>query len=429
MTRERALKYLKALLRINSEKTEPKDGMPFGEGISACLDCALGILRAEGFRTKNGNGFYGWGEIGEGELFGVLTHLDVVPAGGGWTMPPYGANEKNGKIYARGALDDKGPLVECAYAAKRLIDEGRKPKMRIRFILGCDEESGWRCMEEYAKNEEMPEIGISPDAEFPVINCEKGIIHCALALEKPDRVLALRAGERVNMVPDSACVALKDDEETREFCAARGIGLETKDGAIVVRAKGKSAHGSAPGDGTNALAKLFGALAGLDPFFDRAFALFRNSDGAGLGLRMRDEESGELTVNPAIARVESGAAVIELDIRHPVGFGAGDVIERLREATRIEPKILFERAALRVAADDPLVTALLGAYRRVTKSDAKPIAIGGGTYARALKKGVAFGPCFPFGEAKAHCPDECVSLEEFDLASEIYREAFKTLLF
>ena len=164
---------LKEILRINSVQAPAENGMPFGKGAYDCLVYALDMMQKSGLTVKNIDGYCGWGEIGEGDLFGILCHLDVVPVGKGWRYPPFGATEENGKIYARGALDDKGPFMAAFFALERLLDEGLKPKKRIRFILGCNEESGWACMDRYKETEEMPALGFSPDADFPVINGEK----------------------------------------------------------------------------------------------------------------------------------------------------------------------------------------------------------------------------------------------------------------
>jgi len=142
INREMAIKWLTDILKFDSVETEAKENAPFGQGVADCLDYALSLLSSLGFSVKNIEGYCGYGEIGKGELFGILCHLDVVPASGKWTYPPFGAELHNNKIYARGALDNKGPFVCALYAVMRLIKEGKTPSRRIRFILGCDEESG-----------------------------------------------------------------------------------------------------------------------------------------------------------------------------------------------------------------------------------------------------------------------------------------------
>ena len=162
------------LLSFDGEEGKPLPGAPFGEGNRQCLDWFLSKAESFGFQTKNLDGYCGVADIGEGEAFGILGHLDTVPVGDGWTHNPYG--EISGDvIYGRGVVDDRGPMLACLYAVKSLLDEGLIPKKRIRFIVGCNEETGWRCIKHFNTVEKMPDTGFSPDADFPVINCEKGI--------------------------------------------------------------------------------------------------------------------------------------------------------------------------------------------------------------------------------------------------------------
>lgn len=145
------ISWLQNLLKIKSVETEPLPNYPFGKGVGESLVYSLALLDKLGFKTKNVDGYCGWAEIGEGELFGILVHVDVVPEGEDWTYPPYGAEITNNNIYARGAVDDKGPFIAALYSVVQLLQDGLKPNKRLRFILGCDEESGWLCMERYFK--------------------------------------------------------------------------------------------------------------------------------------------------------------------------------------------------------------------------------------------------------------------------------------
>lgn len=117
-------------------------------------------------------------EMGQGEdLIGVLCHVDVVPAGNPatWTYPPFEGRIVDGKLYARGAIDDKGPTMAAWLAMKMIQDEGIELNKRVRMIIGSDEESGFRCVDRYFEKEEMPTIGFAPDADFPLINAEKAL--------------------------------------------------------------------------------------------------------------------------------------------------------------------------------------------------------------------------------------------------------------
>ena len=400
---------LKDILRFDSVQASPEENKPFGAGVYACLEYALDMMKKTGLTVKNVDGYCGWGECGKGLLFGVLCHLDVVPVGKGWHYPPFGAVEENGKIYARGALDDKGPFMAAFFALERLLKEGLEPKKRIRFILGCNEESGWECMTRYKKTEEMPSLGFSPDADFPVINCEKGIVHYSFTYPLPEGLISLNAGERANMVPDEAAATLKSGE--------------------ILTEKGVSAHGSTPEKGVNALLKLLDKLKNKFAFAAELLAAFSDPTGKAVGLDISDEKSGKLTFNLGTAETAGGKLIFKLDVRYPVSCRVEDLTATLKKHLSAKVEVISDQPPLYVEKDHPLVKTLLSAYNEVTGENAEPITIGGGTYARVLPLGVAFGPCFPGSPAGIHCPDEYIDLYDFERSIEIYYRALKELCF
>ena len=257
---------LQELIAIPSVKADPAGAdAPFGREIARALEYVLAWGERHGFTTKNLSGYAGHLEYGTGEeLVGVLVHLDVVPAGEGWRFPPFSGTVADGKIYGRGANDDKGPAVAVMYALKALKESGVKLGKKIRIIFGCDEESGWQCMEHYFKHERKPDYGFTPDAYFPLINSEKG----QMALKFEGRatadgdgvvLLAFTGGTRRNVVPESAEAVLAF--RTRSFGTGqggdssprnqrdRGIGLTGKKPTESQRAR-VSAHGSTRSRGT-----------------------------------------------------------------------------------------------------------------------------------------------------------------------------------
>lgn len=155
--------------------------MPFGENCNRALEYVLDLGKNLGFRTKNIDGYCGYIEFGEGkEMLGIIGHLDVVPEGENWTYPPFDAHIFNNKIYGRGAIDDKGPVIASLYAMKAVIDTCKVNK-RVRLILGLNEENDWKCIEHYKKCEEPPTFGFSPDADFPCIYAEKALLNVYLS--------------------------------------------------------------------------------------------------------------------------------------------------------------------------------------------------------------------------------------------------------
>ncbi len=425
-----AICSLQNLLKINSVEDEPATLAPFGIGVRQALDYAIQLMQKLGLRVKDGDGYYAWGEVGEGELFGILAHLDVVPEGDGWTYPPYGGEVHNGAIYGRGALDNKGPIIAVLYALNKLLDEGLIPKKRIRVILGCDEESGWLCMDRYQQVEEMPVTGFSPDADFPVINAEKGIVNYNITLKVNSNIVDFAGGHRANMVPDYAIVKIKGaNKELIVQAEQADMAVEQEDGLTIIIAKGKSAHGAHPYLGDNAICKLFQLLGYHYKEFGTLYKQFSQFDGAGLDLQLADIESGALTLNLGKAFLYEGLLNLSVNIRHPISFTKEYILEKLRATVAGDVQEEFYHLPLFVPKDNPLVVGLLKAYNDVTGEDAEPISIGGGTYARVLPLGVAFGPGLPGVPDTIHQADEHIDIDHFRLLTRVYYQAIKNLCF
>lgn len=413
MDRKQALlNDLVTVLKIPSVKEPPLPGMPFGRPCAEVLETVLKIGEEMGFRVKNVDGYAGHIEWGEGPLFGILGHLDVVPAGQDWTSPAFAAEIREDCLYARGTQDDKGPMLAVLHAMKRLKDEGFVPRKKVRLILGCDEESGWGCINHYFQKEEMPEEGFSPDADFPLINCEKGVLHLQVALPFSDldghHLSGLSGGERVNMVPDFASAVLDGEELT-----CRGV----------------SAHGSLPEQGKNAVVGLLDQLIARYPHpVLKTVRTLSATDGSGAGIACADEVSGKLSLNLGKAELTEGELRLWLDIRYPVTHDKEKILTSLQKASGGEVTVLNEHAPLYVPEDNPLVQKLLKAYETVTGTPGKPFAVGGATFARALKCGVAFGPVFPGTTTSIHQRDENIPLKELWMLFDIYTEALRAVL-
>ena len=175
------IKTTQELIQIPSTHSNSDDpSKPFGENINKSLEYMLDLGNKLGFRTKNIDGYCGYIEFGEGdELIGIIGHLDVVPEGGNWTFPPFSGTISDNKIFGRGAIDDKGPVVSSLYAMK-IVKDNYKINKRVRLILGLNEERDWQCINYYKEHEELPTIGFSPDADFPCIYAEKSLLTCNL---------------------------------------------------------------------------------------------------------------------------------------------------------------------------------------------------------------------------------------------------------
>lgn len=386
------------IVRIDSEEDVPAEGAPFGKGAREALDHFLALAQKFGFETRNVDGYAGEVVFGGGEEFAILAHLDVVPAGGGWTHEPFGGeiDRKNRRIWGRGTMDDKGPAIIALYALKALKDEGFEPKRKIKLIVGCNEESGWKCIDYYKAHAHMPDEGISPDADFPVIYAEKGILQLKLGF-KAAGDFEIYGGERPNMVCDLCTV---------------------KKGGKVQTFRGKSAHGSTPEKGENAILPALEAL-GLD---DIKHMLFEN----GFGLCDLADETGRLTFSPNVIWREGETIYVTADVRYPATISRREVLKRLEKAG-IAYEITHEQAPLFSDRHGRLVTTLCEVYNEVTGKNCAPVAIGGGTYARALKNGAAFGPEEEGEESTIHQADEYITFEKIEKCYKIYKLAIARL--
>ena len=97
------------------------------------------------------------------------------------------------------------------------------------------------------------------------------------------------------------------------------------------------------------------------------------------------------------------------------------------EAFGVPYAVLHDQAPLLSDQNGSLVSTLLRIYREETGQKADPIAIGGGTYARALERGAAFGPEFPGEPSTIHQKDEFISLENVRKLLRIYCAAIRAL--
>lgn len=452
--RDAMLEDLKALLRIPSvlNESEAREGAPFGEEVKLALDWMLATGERDGFKTKDVDGYAGHLEYGEGEeLLGILCHLDVVPPGGDdWTYGPFNPTLVDGKLYARGAIDDKGPTIAAYYALKIVKELGLPISKRIRLIAGCDEESEWRCVKHYFKTEEMPTFGFAPDADFPIINAEKGLYDGVLVQGKPAKMpdtvfhlVSFEGGERPNMVPAFAKAVVKVFEETdvepkfHAFLAERnltGVVKSTEHG-LEFEVFGVAAHAMEPNKGRNAALYLaiFLKTLHLDyngkQYIDMVTHLFRDSRGVAIGIEASDE-TGDLTVNGGVFHYAEGRGTASMNIRYPYTADFTERLQMIREAAAAYGFELMDRTHMRPHHVDPnheLIKTLSRVYEKHTGDTADLIAIGGGTYARSLTAGVAFGPVFPGGPEVAHQVDEYVDFDELLEAVAIYAEAIYEL--
>ena len=426
---------LAAVVAIDSSGDGPvKEGMPFGEGPAKALDCFLKIAERMGLETDNVDNYAGVVSYGDGEeTVGVLAHLDVVPAGKGWTTDPFTMVIRDGNMYGRGVIDDKGSAIAALYGLRIIRDLGIPLKRGLRLVVGTNEELGSKCMEYYVAHRQPPTLGFTPDASYPLIHGEKGSFWAKLFFDKEDLpILKMEAGEVFNAVPAECTVILDSsvDMDALKASADKGFSngypvtiAKTEDGKICMVVKGKAAHGSMPYLGVNAI--ISAAMILCDALGEKAGKLLRFAKdvigrdpyGKTAGVYFKDD-NGELTLNLGLLRFENGEGWLGTDIRFPVtgtGAYAAGLYQAMADKYGIRAEIPTPSEPHFVPEDSELVTTLLKVYREVTgEQDAKSVTIGGGTYARHVgKKFVAFGPEFNDRDYHMHDADEFYPLDEY----------------
>lgn len=453
--KEALLADLFSLLEINSERDDSKADAqhPFGPGPVKALHKFLQIAERDGYPTKNVDNYAGHFEFGDGEeVLGIFAHMDVVPAGSGWDTDPYTPTIKDGKLYARGASDDKGPTTACYYGLKIIKELGLPTSKKVRFIVGTDEESGWADMDYYFEHVGLaePDFGFSPDAEFPIINGEKGNItaylHLAGENAGPARLHSFTGGLRENMVPESATAVISGDldgltDKLAAFATENALRFEVKelaDAKTEVTIIGKSAHGAMPASGVNGATYLANFLSQFDfagpakDYLDIAGKILLNDhEGQALEVAYVDDKMGALSMNAGVFRFdeESSDNTIALNFRYPQGTSP-ETIQAVLEKLPVAGVSLSDQGHTPhyVSMEDPLVQTLLSVYEKQTGLKGHEQVIGGGTFGRLLKRGVAYGAMFPDSVDTMHQANEFIALDDLFRAAAIYAEAIYELI-
>lgn len=446
---------LSKLISIPSVAVSDGGDMPFGENVDEAYRTMLKMAEDEGFTVFDASGYGGHIDYDgtEDGIIGIIGHLDVVPEGDDWEFDPYGGEYIDGYICGRGAMDDKGPVIASFYAMKALKDCGFEPAKTVRLILGLDEETDWKGMEYYLSHVgDRPDMGFTPDGDFPVIRAEMGILIFDMIKKlrpsggKGLELGSVRGGTAANSVADFARAVVTDTagagysviREAAAECrekygwqiSCRGIGK-----SMEIAVHGRSAHGAKPHQGINAISVLMDFLGRFDFLNDDVadFIDFYNSrigydlHGQNIGCALEDEDSGRLIFNVGKISIDKNTARLTINIRYPVtccgedvysglmsvldGYGIGIVKDR-------------EQYPINIDADTELVSTLMDIYRKHTgDADSEPMVIGGGTYARAMDNIVAFGARFPNEPELGHQKNEKISADNLIRLAKIYAEA------
>lgn len=406
---------LKDIIAVKSVSVKSSDKkMPFGSECAKVLEIFLKKAEKSGFKTNNIDNYAGTISFDEKEPeLGILCHLDVVPVNeSGWTITkPFESVVKDGKIYGRGAIDDKGPAIAVLYAMKIIKKMNIKLKKGLKFIVGCDEENGSSDMEYYKQKENFPKYVFTPDGDFPVINFEKGMLRVKFSCNiENSKVVSISGGNIINAVPEKAKVLFSDDSVINEI--------------------GKSAHASTPQKGDNALTKLIDTLSKKtnESVWKKISNLFPygENDGKSLGIYSEDDETGKTTCVFSVADIKNSHFGGYFDVRFPKNVKLEEITKTIKNKLNengFDCEFILKEDYHYVSSDSDFVKKLLKVYESETGEKASPLAIGGGTYVHDIDGGVAFGAEFPGENNNMHGNDEFIKVESLKKSIRLYINA------
>lgn len=400
------------------------------EAVLRALDLTLSMGKSMGFRAeKAAGGTVGVIEAGGGpETLGILTHVDVVPAGelSLWDTDPFEAVCKDGRVYGRGTLDDKGMIIACLYAMKAVINTGVPLRKKIRLIIGTQEETAWTDMDAYVKERSLPDYGFTPDGEYPICNIEKGAADILMEFDTGDekeapeglRLISVSCGDAPNAVPGTASALLSDGR--------------------VITASGKTVHSCQPEKGDNAFFRLVSELDKLQLCENRLLTLihdmahaFTDIYGKAVGMYSDSEYyNGEFVhrnvFSLTVFRSEGSKCLVNINGRTAYGTSDKEIMEKFGGfALRLGGRIVRANIlpAVFVKSDRPFLKALASAYEDVTGLKNEFTLAYGGSYAKAMPDIVSWGPIFPGEEDMCHRPNEYISEESLLKNAQIFAQA------
>lgn len=439
--RKQAIADLSEILAIPSVAGEAEGIYPYGKICASALDKAAEMAEKYGFRVENHE--YHCLSILYGDAepeIGIVCHLDVVPAGDGWSVEPYGLTCVDGLLMGRGSHDDKGPFIQSLYTLRFFKENGIKLPFTVRLILGSDEEVGSSDLEYFVTVRKPPMFSFTPDSEFPVCIGEKGILSVDIEFDcLLENIIELKGGTVTNAVAGNAYVVIKTD---KTLCESENITLSNTENGIKIEAKGKACHAAMPESGVNAINLLLSYL--IDNGIicdDSVFGFIRKATGEylgnTLGIAASNADFGYLTCVGGVIEIKDNKIVQSFNIRYMPETPYSEIVAAMENAVTPyggKVKITSQSDGYFVSADDKKIKALTDACESVLGIECKPYTMGGGTYARWLPNTVAFGSGIEserkfLGDERgnAHQRDEYISEKEFFMGMEIYSKALGNL--
>lgn len=415
--KEELFKNIDRLIRINSVEGESLEGAPFGVEPKKALEEALKISEEMGFKTKNIDNAIGYAEYGEGEEYiCVIGHVDIVPVGEGWSYDPLKLTITKDKLYGRGILDNKGPIMSALYGLKILKDLNITLSKKVRIIFGTNEETGFKDIPYYLKNEKPPIMGFTPDCKYPAVYGERGILDLTIWSKKIKENISIEGEFKNNVVPSYAKININ--------------------GNCIIEERGKQAPGNAPEIGENAVTKAFTSLSEkqlseeLKEFTDFIKNNFHENHSMEKSrVKCEDKISGKLVINPYKIEEKDSKLGISVVFRYPITYKYEDILKIIDSIKNEEYDISINRRMDSVCfpLDSKLLKELKKAYEDVTGEDGTPVTTTGGTYAKVFPNIVAFGPSFPGQKGIAHNKDEYMDINDLLKNTEIFTNAIYNL--
>lgn len=455
--KDEMLADLASLVRIDSQKREPAEGKPFGEGPAQALALAQTMMEKYGLSVKNYDNYVVAGDLSDApKQLDILAHLDVVPVTQDWTVTqPFEMKIVGDRVYGRGTADDKGPAVAALYALRAVKELNIPLSKSVRLILGSDEECGSSDLKHYFSIEQEAPYTFTPDADFPLINIEKGFLRGSFTADFKDGlqlpgVVSFKSGDKINVVPqrasfvvaglDEAVIGQAAEQVTQEtgvtftICRKEDCGSE----AYEVAARGMAAHASTPQEGKNALTASLRLIAKLPLADSEGLRALRALDtllpyedtcGKALGIFREDEASGAVTVCFSLIDYTPEHLSGAFDSRLPLGCDAENTqepaVKRFAEYSLTLDAPIGKPHC--VPGDSDFVKTLLSSYERYTGVKGEALSTGGGTYVHNLERGVAFGCGMPGVDNHMHGDDEFMEIGTLVMSAKIFADAIVKL--
>lgn len=427
---------LQNLIKIPSvydEKTVT-DMAPCGRGIADALAYMERMAVKDGFEVLSFDGHAIAIRLApQDERVDIVSHLDVVEPGSGWSVSPFCGEVKDGRLYGRGSQDMKAPAF-LTYLALKLIRREELPlKRELRIVLGTDEERTMNDMFYYVSKAGLPAFAFTPDGFFPMAIGEKGSLMWRLAGEYEGLIEKMECGVQCNVVPPIAKALLKDNrytEKLKKLAADKNIPCKIgeKEGRTYLEVTGKAAHASTPEEGYSAAVALFLLLRECgDLLMDNLYRCFQDFHGQAAGIEVPGGNPADYTMNLGIFRIENGTCYGEVDARYPFGMSSAECTDKLASKCSLKLSLDYDSPPTMNDPEDPYVSVLLAVYREKTGDRSEPVISGGVSYSKVFGHCVAFGPAGPEEPLLAHQADESVSLEYAGRVLEIYYEAMKRI--